>query len=173
METVLHKNPPEPLNKVFFPKEYTMGREFNQEMGSYLKHRKQTKGTNPFSSARRYVQGMLKSDEEEQAAQADIPQERVQEMLANKRVPREERFAEQPRKVNTFMRWFGSRQEAEEDETETMQAPVLDEDTKEALKLTFKWLKRLDPETIEEFKRSPDFERYKIALDKYGLLKKK
>ena len=76
------------------------------------------------------------------------------------------------------MGWlFNKKKEQDEDydtmETVTMPAPgALDEDVKEVLKITFKWLKQMDPDQVEEIKSSSDFEKYKKVLDKYGLIKK-
>jgi hypothetical protein len=70
------------------------------------------------------------------------------------------------------MGWF-SRKQDDEYEIETVPAqPALDADVREVLKITFKWLKMMDHDTVDEIKRSPDFEKYKAVLDKYGLIKK-
>lgn len=50
--------------------------------------------------------------------------------------------------------------------------PVMDEEMRETLKLLHKWLEKLDPDVMNQFKRSTDFEQYKLMLDKYGLIKK-
>ncbi len=68
------------------------------------------------------------------------------------------------------MGWFSRKKE--DDFEEVAAQPAVDEDVKEVLKITFKWLKQMDPEQIEQIKRSPDFEKYKAVLDKYGLIKK-
>ncbi len=74
------------------------------------------------------------------------------------------------------MGWFSKKKEHDDDydmaEAAMPAQPVLDEDTKEVLKITFKWLKMMPPETVEEIKNSPDFEKYKAVLGKYGLIKK-
>lgn len=48
---------------------------------------------------------------------------------------------------------------------------VLKAETRQTLKIIHKWISRLSPDQINAFKRSPDFQRYKDLLDKYGLLK--
>ena len=73
------------------------------------------------------------------------------------------------------MAWFNKNKKDDDYEvmeTAPMAQPVLDEEVKEVLKITFKWLKQMDPDTVEEIKSSSDFEKYKKVLDKYGLIKK-
>ena len=48
---------------------------------------------------------------------------------------------------------------------------ALENETRAVLKLIHKWLGKLPPEQITAFRRSPDFNRYKDLLDKYGLIK--
>ncbi len=48
---------------------------------------------------------------------------------------------------------------------------ALENETRMVLKLVHKWLGKLPPEQITAFRRSPDFNRYKDLLDKYGLIK--
>jgi hypothetical protein len=158
--------------------------EFNREMDGYLRSRRVIKRTNPFLSARNYFKTFLsaKPQRQEQPLE-DIPQEHVQAVLAGKRVqtttPQTRSTPTQARqqpKVNN-MGWFTKKRQDDDYEmmegaTQTTAQPVLDEEVKDVLKITFKWLKMMDPETIDEIKRSPDFEKYKKVLDKYGLIKK-
>jgi hypothetical protein len=57
-------------------------------------------------------------------------------------------------------------QEVELDENE-----LLIKETREALRMIHHWVSKLPPEQINAFKRSPDFQKYKTILDKYGLIK--
>jgi hypothetical protein len=72
---------------------------------------------------------------------------------------------------------FGSRkreEREEEDDHDTMMAQQQQqniEDLKETIKVLHRWLEKLPPEKISEFKRSPDFEKYKDGLRKLGLIK--
>jgi hypothetical protein len=50
--------------------------------------------------------------------------------------------------------------------------PVIDEDVKETLKMLHSWLERLPPGEMQSFKRSDDFQQYRVMLEKYGLIKK-
>lgn len=45
------------------------------------------------------------------------------------------------------------------------------EQLKNVIKITHKWLERLPPEQLNEFKRSEDFQRYKDALKQLKLIK--
>ncbi len=45
------------------------------------------------------------------------------------------------------------------------------EEIKEVIKITHKWLEQLPPETIERFKRSEDFQKYKEILKKLEMIK--
>lgn len=61
-------------------------------------------------------------------------------------------------------------EEVDEFEEEMTTAPE-DDEVKEVLRITVKWLKMLPPEDIEEVKSSNDFVRYKELLKKYNLIK--
>jgi hypothetical protein len=168
--------------------------EFNREMGDYLRRRNVIKRTNPFAAAHNFFTKSFKftiKREEKEELPLDIPPEQVEAVLAqdairqttSKRpaagkpqvvtIPQQE--PKQPEKKT--MGWlFNKKKEDEDYDTmETVQVPAqaaLDEDVKEVLKITFKWLKQMDPEQVEQIKSSPDFEKYKKVLDKYGLIKK-
>jgi hypothetical protein len=160
----------------------TMARndEFNRDMDNYLRGRRVTKRTNPLLAARNYFSTLFSvKQQKKEEMPLDIPQEQVQAVLAQsaapqKTTPRQTQYtpAQKP-KVNT-MGWFSKKKEEDYEMVETAPAaqPAMDEEVKEVLKITFKWLKMMDPETIDEIKRSPDFEKYKRVLDKYGLIKK-
>lgn len=60
---------------------------------------------------------------------------------------------------------------AVEDELVEEKAKV-DEDVKEVIKITHKWLGRLSKRQKDEFMDSSDYEQYKAILVKYGLAKK-
>lgn len=47
----------------------------------------------------------------------------------------------------------------------------LQEQTREVLKITHKWISRLPPEHIHAFRNSEDFKKYKDCLQKYQLIK--
>jgi hypothetical protein len=69
-----------------------------------------------------------------------------------------------------------SEEEYQEIESQEGQAPKpemkeLPEDVKEALKIQNRWLARLSPEHINEFRSSQDYENYKSILRKYNLIK--
>jgi hypothetical protein len=165
--------------------------EFNRDMGQYLRQRKVVEHTNPLLAARNYFKTLLNrpTRKQEEEKPLDIPPEQVQAVIQQNSVrpvnglrkpitkttpvARPAAVQPQPTKVNK-MGWFSKRKEDEYETFETA-APAqqaIDEDVKEVLKITFKWLKMMDPETIDEIKASKDFEKYKAVLDKYGLIKK-
>ncbi|MBN1646081.1 hypothetical protein JW868_03525 [Candidatus Woesearchaeota archaeon] len=65
------------------------------------------------------------------------------------------------------------KQEFDEDEIIHESIPELDEDIKEILKITFRWIEQLPKTKLKQFKESEDFEKYKLILMKYGLVKDK
>lgn len=71
-----------------------------------------------------------------------------------------------------FRKIFGTRQEPEEDmEIEQPTEPDFEEELKDTIKMIHKWLEQLPPEKLAQFKRSPDFERYKKLLRRLKLIK--
>lgn len=73
--------------------------------------------------------------------------------------------------INIFKR---RRMDTVEVETDVYQeAPVLDEEVVEVLKVMHKWIDQLTPSKKRSFKASNDFKKYKGVLEKYGLVKKK
>lgn len=85
-----------------------------------------------------------------------------------------------PKKRGFFSWLFGSNKPVEEDiDSEVLSSTVQEESeheklidqTRTVLKDLHKWLSKLPPEQVDAFKRSPDFERYKELLDKYGLIR--
>lgn len=159
-----------------------MGAEFNKEMGTYLRQRGAFRRTNPFLAAKKYFRTLTTVKKKEPEKPLQIPQEQVDAVLKQAQKPafKPTKLMKQaaPTPVATparrpkmdLTRLFGRKKEEDYEVVET--APALDEDVKEVLKITFKWLKAMDSELIEEIKGSEDFEKYKKLLDKYGLIKK-
>lgn len=167
--------------------------EFNRDMGAYLRQRRSSDYNNPLDSARTYVKGFFaKKEEPKEEMPLDIPQEQVEAVIAQSKVKTRSiqkvsvsarpvaqvmqgTPAQEPKQHKvSIMKWFGSK--TQEDDYEQVAVapaqPAIDEDVREVLKITFKWLKMMDQETVEEIKSSTDFEKYKKVLDKYGLIKK-
>jgi flagellar biosynthesis GTPase FlhF len=48
---------------------------------------------------------------------------------------------------------------------------ALEMETREVLKITHKWISRLPPEHLTQFRNSEDFRKYKDCLHKYNLIK--
>jgi hypothetical protein len=69
---------------------------------------------------------------------------------------------------------FGSKKQEKEENDNSMAMQEQQqniEDLKETIKVLHRWLEKLPPDKIYEFKRSPDFEKYKDGLRKLGLIK--
>ncbi|MFA6073579.1 MAG: hypothetical protein WC758_05680 [Candidatus Woesearchaeota archaeon] len=67
---------------------------------------------------------------------------------------------------------FGNKKQEQEEHAMALQEQQQNiEELKETIKVLHKWLEKLPPERITEFKRSPDFEKYKSGLRKLGLIK--
>ncbi len=106
------------------------------------------------------LEGEIEALEDEEAE--------LEEMAEEVEVQREGLFARLLNKLKI------SRSEYEEDfdpEEYEEPAPAFDEDVKDILKVTHTWLEKLPARRLQEFKRSPDFEKYKAVLIKYGLVK--
>lgn len=58
-----------------------------------------------------------------------------------------------------------------EEEIEVAQVESNEEEYREAIKILHKWLEKLDPDTLNRFKRSEDFEKYKSVLKKLNMIK--
>ena len=59
----------------------------------------------------------------------------------------------------------------EENEVMTADPENNEEDYREAIKILHKWVEKLDPHTLNQFKRSEDFGKYKEVLAKLKLIK--
>ncbi|MBN2142397.1 hypothetical protein JW711_03635 [Candidatus Woesearchaeota archaeon] len=93
----------------------------------------------------------------------------IEEELEEKREGLTKRF---------FRSLFGGREQPDDvevgmpEEVEPEAEPITPE-VKEVLRISGKWLNRLDKKAKAEFRESNDFEKYKFYLDKWGLTKKK
>ena len=159
-------------------------RDFNRELGSYLRQRK-TAGDGFFSKMRKKMPKVSFAKEEEEKVVPDsVPKEHVDMVLRGERVPQPEPEEEfEPVKKKPFWhRWFFVVEEVYQEEpvAEDVDMTVLerkpqgrvDDDVKEMLRTCVKWVNMLPPEKIQEIKRSDDFVEFKRLLDKYGLIKK-
>ncbi len=159
-------------------------RDFNREMGSYLRERK-TAGDGFFSKMRKKMPKVSFSKEEEEKVVPDsVPKEHVEMVLRGERVPQpepEEEFEPRPAKKKPFWhRWFFVVEEVYEEPADDVDMTVLekkpqgrvDDDVKEMLRTCVKWVNMLPPEKIQEIKRSDEYVEFKRLLDKYGLIKK-
>jgi len=108
--------------------------------------------------------------------------DKVAEMMAEQKEHKQTKLTQMSNAPRTVMvekkegfllRIFRKKTADEEDYGGMIEEPVLDPETIEVLKVTGKWLMKLDSETKREFKDSADYAKYKGFLDKYRLTKKK
>lgn len=168
-------------------------REFNRDLVSYIRKKKTRKRYRPSNresdtyyqedrpsfwskmfSTRRIEAKMPKEEvaevheieEEIEAADQEIKDAEDIEKTAE---IRKERLL-----TRLFRKMRGAGKEKEfPEEAEEAAMPVLDEDIKEILKITFTWINKLPKSKLREFRSSEDFEKYKVILMKYGLVKEK
>lgn len=118
----------------------------------------------------------------EEDLQDDLPAEKVQELETMEdeleEVETEIETLEEKREglLERFLNLMrGSRAKRRKEDAEELLEEVqtvIDEDVKETLKALHKWLERLPNRDMREFKVSDDFQKYKLVLEKYGLIKK-
>lgn len=160
-------------------------RDFNREMGSYLRERK-TVGEGFFSKVKKKLPKARTTQEEETPRPDTVPKEYVDMVMRGERVPtpepeEDESFVEKKSKRPFWHRWFfiveERMEEPEEDVdfsalTEKKSTPHVDDDVKEMLRTCVAWVNMLPPEKIQEIKRSDDFVKFKALLNQYGLIKR-
>ena len=116
-----------------------------------------------------------------QAASEDVPEEDVKRVMASQPV-RHEKVDYRPEADNRpgfFSRMLGSLFGGrEEEEVEVQMEPAreeheIDPELVEVLRISGKWLNKLDGETKKAFRESQDYAKYKYYIDKHGLTKRK
>ena len=164
-------------------------REFNRQMGSYLRERKDGGGF--WKKLKSMVPSVtIVPDEEDQEPEPEeVPVEKVQAVMRGESVePAEddefeayEAMDEQAGFFERLSQWiFGSYDRTEllhEDDVDVAVIeqdvkPEVDRDVKEMLRVCVRWVNRLPPEEIQAIKREDEYREFKALLDKYGLLKK-
>lgn len=90
-----------------------------------------------------------------------------------------EEYEEPEKKLSLFSRIFRFNRVKEEDideyyddyQEENLEEQVGFEDYKEAIKILHKWVEKLPEKELKKFKTSSDFDKYKKALKKLGMIK--
>ena len=172
-------------------------REFNRQMGSYLRERKD--GDSFWKRIKEMIPSVSivsdKDDEESEGsarAQEEVPVEQVEAVMRGESLPKDDEEDEDLAAAydsvpseGFFARWskklFGSYEKHEllHDEEDVdvaviteYEKPAVDEDVKEMLRACVRWINRLPPEEIQAIKREDEYREFKRLLEKYGLLKK-
>ncbi|MFT4311128.1 MAG: hypothetical protein ACMXX7_00720 [Candidatus Woesearchaeota archaeon] len=103
-----------------------------------------------------------------------------QELTPEESYEDEEEFDELPKKKSLMSRIFRRKPKYEEDEDdfeddkedeEELRIDEEKEELKELVKILHKWIEKLPSDKINQFKRSPDFEKYKSGLKKLNMIK--
>jgi hypothetical protein len=167
---------------------------FNMEMDEYVKRRR-GRGKRPLirighkdeivvhrrpGEKKGMLHKLLKKDL--QPIQEDVPEEHVKMVLANQPLPEDAAGVQEEREDGFFARLrdrlFGEQEPAEEQATIDIHPPKQEEEPLvypeviEVLKISGKWLNKLEPETKQEFKNSSDYGKYKFFVDKINSRKK-
>lgn len=177
-------------------------REFNRQMDSYLKDRKEDGGF--WKRMKQKIPSVSIIDEEKEQEQAppdEVPVEQVQAVMRGESVARPEdepevsytdsddafeEYDEVPTEgffARLAKKLFGSYEKREllhdEDDVDispitdyAASKPEVDDDVKEMLRVCVKWVNRLPPEDIQAIKRQDEYRDFKRLLDKYNLIKK-
>lgn len=164
-------------------------REFNRQMGSYLRERKSGEGLWDRLKALLPSIEITSDEQEEQPEPEEVPVEQVEAVMRGESVEPEEdedefaQYDEIPDKsfFERLSEWvFGSYERDEllhEDDVDVAVIerdvkPEVDRDVKEMLRVCVQWINRLPPEEIQAIKREDEYREFKSLLEKYGLLKK-
>jgi len=134
-----------------------MAKNFHNDMAGYLDKRLSEK--KQFS--------IFKGEPKAEFKEIDEVEEEIEQMKQEDQYDDEE-----PRKgflSKIFGGMFGKEDDFEGEMEESN--PVLDEDVKKVLRISFDWINQLEPDKKVKFKHSQDFVEYKAVLKKYGLLR--
>lgn len=171
-------------------------REFNRQMGSYLKDRKDEEGFWARVKKKLPSITVVDDEKEQEPVPEEVPVEQVQAVMRGESLPKQEEDEEG--EEDSFEEYedipeegfferlskklFGSYEKSEllHDEedvdvavvTEYEPKPQVDDDVKEMLRACVRWINRLPPEDIQAIKREDEYREFKRLLDKYGLIKK-
>lgn len=118
------------------------------------------------------IQAHIKQlDEEEKVKAEDIKEEieEIEEAEDELEMEKESLMRKLLRKIG----FYTSREVVSDEELETIQEEqvMVDEETKETIKLLHKWLKQLPPDKLDSFRKSQDFVKYKELLRRLGMIK--
>ena len=165
-----------------------MGSDFNREMETYMKDRK-TRRLDLFKWARPKPKPQSDDLTPEEKAKLGAVEEEIETIEEAEQVaPPEIKEELEEAHESALQRFFGmfrfyKRRHELEDEADMIIAaeetpqtakpnPQDIEEIREVLRITHRWLGKLNKRFVDDFQASPDYEKYKAALVKYGLAKK-
>lgn len=148
---------------------------FNSDMDSYLSGRKRERAvkvvkmeTNKKTFAQK-IFGFFSGDDEEMDETSGF-EETVTKPAAS--TAAEKAYPEEKKAKSGFFSKVKDFFSTEEEEEKDVPIILVPDDVKDLLKIQNKWLMKLSPRTIKEFKETEDYTKMKVTLEKYGLLKK-
>ncbi|MCF7866591.1 hypothetical protein K9M18_04130 [Candidatus Woesearchaeota archaeon] len=163
--------------------------EFNKDLDNYLdKKREGPSGSDTLRSGAlrlfSFFTKRIPSDDEVQAKQAarvaakeremEVMEEEIEEIHETEDVLETHREGIVYRFLKV-LRLTGRKEYVDDEDLEEaiVEQRVIETEEmfKDTLKSLHKWLEELPPDKMEQFKRSEDFEKYKAALRKVGLIK--
>ena len=148
-------------------------RDFNRDLDEYLNKRFDKDREDFFSKVKKKMKIKKKKELPEKV---DLEREEPKIEVVKETTPEEEEFEEDIKRPGFFQWLFGKTPSYEEEDVyeEEVEEEKSDEyeDIKQTIKILHKWLEKLPPEKINQFKRSEDFQKYKESLDRLGLIKK-
>lgn len=149
--------------------------DFNRDMDEYLSGRRQSyedEGSSfmdtlreKFSKMKRKPREITIDDEEEVEETVQIEEVEDEDFDEPVSTPR--------RSLITWLFRRRSRPTFDEVDDDVIEPETEnnEEEYREAIKILHKWVEKLDPQTLNQFKRSEDFQKYKEVLTKLKLIK--
>lgn len=158
------------------------GNDFNKDMDDYLSRRRsQDYSSSTFmDSLKEKIQGFKIKRKEKLEDEYETRQTGYDDSDFEDETSYEEEIVEEPVATpkRSLISWLFKKknkkvQEDDWDEEEQIvETPSIQEqEYREAIKILHRWVEKLDPETLNQFKRSPDFEKYKEILKTLNMIK--
>ena len=147
-------------------------RDFNRQMDNYLRSRRAPSGGKGLLGKLKGITVTIEDDEPPRPKPEPVMEE--PEPVVVEAEPEDVEYEETAPRQRFWHRWFRrvSKGDRVLEEVEEIEKPKVDEDVREMLKISVRWINMSPPDVIQEIKRSDDYVRFKDLLDKYGLLKK-
>lgn len=145
-------------------------------MDDYLSRRREQEETSYYEALKENTSNFFGRIKMVFKKEEDFEQESIQESEFEKTT---EEYEEPEKKLSLFSRIFRFNRVKEENfeedyddyQEENLEEQLGFEDYKEAIKILHKWVEKLPENDLKKFKSSSDFDKYKKALKKLGMIK--